>query len=152
GLFATIFFLIFTAIPLLRARSTGELHSEEMLLVPINGLAYLWALYNLCWPDDRWLLTGAALAIAALYLATLRLLPPVTTTGGRNARMMFAGLALTCATLAIPIRLDGRWITVAFVVEGALLIWNGFRARMWGLRAAGLLLFAIVGARLALIP
>lgn len=150
--FATIFFLIFTAIPLLRARKTGELHAEELILVPVNGLAYLWALYILLWPENRWWLTLASLAIAALYLLTLRMLPPVNTEGGRNARVLFSGFALTCATLAIPIRLDGRWITVALAIEGAILIWSGFRAQMWGLRAAGLLLFAIVGARLALIP
>jgi uncharacterized membrane protein len=149
--FATVFFVIFTAIPLLRSRRTGELREEETILVPANGLTYLWALYQMLWPDSRWTLTIAVLALAAIHLLMLRLLPPATTSGGRIARMLFAGLALTFATLALPIRLDGNWISVALAVEGALLIWNGFRGPLWGLRAAGLLLYAIVGIRLALI-
>lgn len=63
-------------------------------------------------------------------------------------RFIFAGLALTFATLAIPIRLDGKWITLAFAVEGAVLAWTGFRSVMSGLRGAGYLLLAISAFRL----
>ena len=58
---------------------------------------------------------------------------------------------MTFVTLAIPIRLDGRWITIAWAVQGAVLIWSGLRARFAALRWAGLVLFAIVAGRLALI-
>jgi uncharacterized membrane protein len=54
------------------------------------------------------------------------------------------------ATLAIPLRLDGKWITVALAIEGAILIWSGFRMRLWYLRAFGLLLFGITAFRLLL--
>ena len=70
----------------------------------------------------------------------------------RLARILYAGLALTFVTLAIPIRLDGRWITIAWAVQGAVLIWSGLRAQFSAMRWAGLVLFAIVAGRLALIP
>jgi uncharacterized membrane protein len=66
--------------------------------------------------------------------------------------MLFAGLALTFVTLAIPIRLEGSWITIAWAVEGAVLVWSGFKARWWFLRAAGLTLYAIAVVRLVGFP
>jgi uncharacterized membrane protein len=68
------------------------------------------------------------------------------------ARILYAGLALTFATLAIPIRLDGHWITIAFVAEGALLIWSGLRISSMPMRLAGFALFVIVGVRLVIAP
>ena len=67
------------------------------------------------------------------------------------ARLLYAGLALTFATLAIPLRLDGKWITVAFAVEGAILVWTGFRTLMGLLRQAGYLLLAIAAMRVLFI-
>ncbi|HXN64097.1 MAG TPA: DUF2339 domain-containing protein [Candidatus Acidoferrales bacterium] len=148
--FATLFFLFLVAIPVLRSRTAGSLFAEEAVFVPLNALLYLLALYEMLWPDDRWSLTLAVLALAALHLVFLRLLP--VSGAGRTARMLFAGVALTCATLAVPIRLDGKWITMALAIEGALLIWSGFSAPLFGLRAAGLLLFAIIATRLVLFP
>ena len=45
-----------------------------------------------------------------------------------SAAALGAGLALTFVTLAIPIRLEGEWITMAWAIEGAVLIWGGFRS------------------------
>ncbi|MFQ5695770.1 MAG: DUF2339 domain-containing protein, partial [Terriglobia bacterium] len=59
---------------------------------------------------------------------------------------------LTFVTLAIPIRLEGKWITMAWAVEGAALVWSGFQLRERLLRAAGLLLFGVVAFRLWFFP
>ena len=54
------------------------------------------------------------------------------------------------ATAAIPIRLEGEWITIAWALEGALLVWAGLRSRQWPLRAAGMALLAsVIGLLLA---
>ena len=50
------------------------------------------------------------------------------------------------ATLAIPIRLEGEWITIAWAVEGALLVSSGLRVNQFLLRAAGLVLFVLARA------
>jgi uncharacterized membrane protein len=67
-------------------------------------------------------------------------------------QQLFAGLALTFATLAIPIRLDGKWITLALAVEGAILIRTGFRALAPLLRYAGFFLLAVAALRVVFIP
>jgi uncharacterized membrane protein len=150
-LFATVFFVLFAALPVVRSWRDGELSELEVGIVLVNSLAYLAALRQILWPDNRWALTVAVLALAAAHLAAERMLPEKRGTDVRVARILYAGLALTCATLAIPIRLDGRWITIAWAVEGAVLIWGGLRVRFAAIRWAGLVLFAIVAGRLVLI-
>jgi uncharacterized membrane protein len=61
-------------------------------------------------------------------------------------------LALTFATLAIPIRLDGKWITLAFAIEGAILVWTGFRSMTGYLRSGGYFLLALAAIRLLIFP
>src|SRR5271156_4740339 len=143
--FATVFFILFAALPVVRSRRDGELSGLEAAIVLVNSLAYLVALREMLWPEDRWALTVAVLALAAE-----RMLPEKRGTEVRLARILYAGLALTFVTLAIPIRLDGRWITIAWAVEGAVLIWSGLRAQFAAMRWAGLVLFAIVGGGLPL--
>jgi uncharacterized membrane protein len=150
-LFATVFFVLFAALPVVRSWRDGELSELEVGIVLVNSLAYLAALREMLWPDNRWALTVAVLALAAAHLAAERMLPEKRGTNVRVARILYAGLALTFVTLAIPIRLDGRWITIAWAVQGAVLIWGGLRVRFAAMRWAGLVLFAIVAGRLALI-
>jgi len=151
-LFATVFFVLFAALPLVRSWRDGGLSGLEGAIVLVNSLAYLVALRVMLWPENRWALTVAVLALAAAHLAAERMLPEKRETETRLARILYAGLALTFVTLAIPIRLDGRWITIAWAVQGVVLIWSGLRAQFAALRWAGLALFAIVAGRLALIP
>ena len=150
-LFATVFFVLFAALPVVRSWRDGGLSGLEAAIVLVNSLAYLVALRVMLWPENRWALTVAVLALAAAHLAAERMLPEKRETETRVARILYAGLALTFVTLAIPIRLDGRWITIAWAVQGAVLVWSGLRARFAAMRWAGLVLFAIVAGRLALI-
>ncbi|MGA8023151.1 MAG: DUF2339 domain-containing protein [Candidatus Acidiferrales bacterium] len=149
--FATVFFVLFAALPLVRSWRDGDLSGLEAALVLINSLAYLVALREMLWPQDRWTLTAAVLLLAAAHLGAERLLPEKRGGEMRVARILYAGLALTFVTLAIPIRLDGRWITIAWAVEGAVLIWSGLRVRFAPMRWAGLVMFAVVTGRLVAI-
>jgi uncharacterized membrane protein len=151
-LFATVFFVLFAALPAVRSWRDGEFSGLEVGIVLVNSLAYLGALRQMLWPDNRWALTVAVLVLAAAHLAAERMLPEKRGTKVRVARILYAGLALMFVTLAIPIRLDGRWITIAWAVQGAVLIWSGLRVRFAAVRWAGLVLFAIVAGRLVLIP
>ncbi|MGA8145693.1 MAG: DUF2339 domain-containing protein [Candidatus Acidiferrales bacterium] len=150
--FATLFFVLFAVLPVVRSRREGELSLLENGIVFVNSIAYLIALRTMFWPEHRWALTIAVLVLATIHLAIERALPQKKTSGPPLTRIIFAGLALTFVTLAIPIRLDGRWITIAWAVEGAVLIWSGLRTQIRVLRAAGFLLFAVAACRLAFIP
>jgi uncharacterized membrane protein len=149
--FATVFFVLFVALPVVRSRRDGELSGMEAAIVLVNSLAYLVALRVMLWPENRWALTVAVLALAAAHLAAERMLPEKHGAEVRLARILYAGLALTFVTLAIPIRLDGKWITIAWAVQGVVLIWSGLRAQFAAMRWAGLVLLAIVAGRWALI-
>jgi uncharacterized membrane protein len=149
--FATLFFLLFASLPLLRARS-GKLASDQVLLVLLNALAFLGALHRLLWPHHRWPLTIAVLALAAVHLAAARAVGRSGEPERERVRLVFAGLGLTFATIAIPIRLDGAWVAIAWSVEGTVLVWTGFRVRMRFLRSAALVLFALAAVRLMSYP
>lgn len=145
--FATLFFLMFAALPLLKGWRTGHLHGVEFLVVAANLFCYLAALRELFWPDHRWLLTGAFLLLSAAYLIVKRAVP-VPQEGEPTVRRLFAGLSLVCVTLAIPARLDHAWLTIAWAVEGAIVVWSGARIGSWRLRLPGLILLSIAALRL----
>ena len=149
--FATVFFILFATLPVVRSWREGDLSGLESAIVLINSLAYLVALRVMLWPQNRWALTAAVLLLAAVHLGAERMLPEKRGGDLRVARILYAGLALTFVTLAIPIRLDGRWITIAWAVEGAVLIWSGLRVRFVAMRWAGLAMFAVVAGRLVAI-
>ena len=150
-LFATLFFLLFAAIPAIRSWRDGEMSELEIGIVVINSISFPVALHEMLWPQYRWSLTIAILALAAAHLGAERLLPTGLGANTRIARTFYGGLALTFATLAIPIRCDGKWITIAWAVEGAILVWSGLAAKFPLMRWAGFLLFAIVTGRLVAI-
>jgi uncharacterized membrane protein len=150
--FATVFFLLFAALPVVRSWREGQLPNLEVMIVLVNSLAYVIALRVMLWPEYRWGLTLAMLALAGVHLAAERALPQKSVAGTMIARVLFAGLALTFVTLTVPIRLDGRWITIGWAIEGAILIWSGLRIRIGALRGAGFVLFVIALARAALLP
>ena len=151
-IFATLFFLLYAALPIIRSVRFSGLRELDVLVVVANSFAYLGALYIMLWPNDRWPLTLLVLALSAGQVLVARLVPPPKPGESPLPRLLFAGLALTFATLAIPIRLDGKWITLAFAVEGAILAWTGFRSRTGHLRAGGYFLLALAAIRLLIFP
>jgi uncharacterized membrane protein len=140
-LFATAFFGIFVALPAIRACVHGRIFEVQVVQMLFNAGNYLFALHLMLWPDYRWALTGAVIGLAALHLAIYRAIPRVDQES-TVVRILFAGLALTFVSLAIPIRLEGIWISISWSIEGAVLAWSGFRAHWWFLRASGFALFA----------
>ncbi len=151
-IFATLSFFLYAALPIIRAVRFSGLRELDTLVVLANSFAYFGALYTMLWPQDRWPLTLLVLALSAAHVVVARLVPPPKTGESPLTRLLFAGLALTFATLAIPIRLDGKWITLAFAVEGAILVWTGFRSMTGHLRAGGYFLLALAAARLLIFP
>ena len=150
-LYATLFFVLYATFPILHA--VNSLFDEwDIVIHLINSFVYIAALYEMLWPRDRWPLTLFALALAAAHLVIARMVPLDAGKKLPRARFLFAGLALTFATLAIPFRLDGKWITVAFAIEGAALVWSGFQSATAFMRQAGYLLLCIAALRVLFFP
>ena len=150
--FVTLFFFLYFALPVLRAVRKSALDSAEMFVVLLNSFAYLGALYLLLWPKDRWTLTVLVLALSAAHLGVARLVRSGKAGEWPVSQQLLAGLAFTFATLAIPIRLEGKWITLALGVEGALIVRTGFRSQAALLRLGGLFLLAVAALRVLFIP
>ncbi len=151
-IFATLFFLLFATLPVLRAIKEGILKELDILIATVNSFVYVGTLFVLFWPKDRWPFTLLVLALAAAHIGIARAIPDREKGDSPLARYIFAGLGLTFATMAIPIRLEGKWITFCFAVEGAVLIWSGFRAASGFLRQFGYLLLAIAAVRVLIFP
>lgn len=151
-LFATLFFVLYAAVPIVRAARFGRLGRIDIILILVNGGVFLFALRATLWEEHRWALTVAVLLLSAAHLFVTRMAPAPPKGEAPVTRILFAGLALTFVTLAIPIRLEGKWITLAWAVEGAILIGSGFRALLPLLRHAGYFLLSVAALRLLFLP
>jgi uncharacterized membrane protein len=150
--FATLFFFLYTALPITKAMRGLVSEELDVAMVLLNAFAYSGTLFILLWPADKWPLTLLFLALAAGHVAVARLIPAGTENRSAMARLLYAGLALTFLTLAVPIRLEGKWITLSFSVEGAILVWTGFRAASSFLRQSGYILLGISALRVLIVP
>ncbi|MDO5652804.1 MAG: DUF2339 domain-containing protein [Brachymonas sp.] len=86
----------------------------------------------------------SALVLGAVYLLLAAwLLRQRTQEGPQPLAEIFLALGVGFGTLAVPLALDTRWTSAAWVVEGVVLFWVGMRQSRWLARAAGLLLQAV---------
>jgi uncharacterized membrane protein len=150
--FATVFFILFAALPMVRSLRGEEFSQAEIVIAVSNAAQYLIALRLMLWPAHRWNLTAAMLALAAVHFVVAQAVPQRNANAARVAKILYTALALTFLTLAVPIGLDDEWITVAWAAEGAVLIWSGLRFRASALRGLGFILFLVVGVRLMVYP
>jgi uncharacterized membrane protein len=150
--FATLFLVLFSGLPVVQSIRSGSPGPAGNFIIVLNAFNYFAAAYAMLWPQHRWPLTLLVLALSAAHVAVSGYLPAPKRGSPSVSRLLFGGLALTFATLAIPVRLDGKWITLAFAVEGAVLIWTGVQSLNVRLRQAGYFLLALAAARLLLFP
>jgi len=151
--FVTLFAAIFALGPLLakndEASAARQLSIASVLAV-LNAGAYfasLCAMYEA--PRDA--LTWYALAIAATYLGLAKAFERLHPEESRGTiRLVHITLAVTFLTVAVPLKLDGHWIAVGWLVESAALLWIAARTgtRLLGRLGVAALLLGI--ARLLL--
>jgi uncharacterized membrane protein len=98
----------------------------------VAGLAYLLAMIDL--PHTSAVVWPAAAAIACLYGAQL-----VSQRDGRR-RLYFSLLGTTLTTMLLYYRISGSMLTVAWGIQGVMLLGSGFPLRDRALRISGLAL------------
>jgi uncharacterized membrane protein len=136
-------FLVFLAVPLLRERGRHRRIGEvDLALVVGNAAGYFWVAYVTLesWHPGA---EGAyALALAVVYRAAAADYA-ARVPGDQATVALHEGVAWTFLTIAIPLALDGRWVTLAWAVQGVMLLWVGARVltpvAAWGGLAALLL-------------
>ena len=139
----TAIFLVFAGATvvfhLLRRRAANI---GDLALITLNAAAYYGISYGLMNDEYRLWMGGFTAALAAFYAlaaASFRMRGEAQL----NLTLFSAGLAVVFAVLAVPIQLDGSWISVAWGVEALVLAWMSFPLRMRELRWAGYAMFLV---------
>jgi uncharacterized membrane protein len=147
--FVSAFFAIFAAVPVLRTRRTGAMPFAHVLLVPLNAAACLAAYAALLSNYDTWWLTLVALVLSVIHAWAGRM---TARDVNGDVPAIFDGVAIVLATLAVPIQLDGAWVTIGWSAEAAVLMWTGVERQRSSLRALSYALFAFVALHIAATP
>jgi uncharacterized membrane protein len=148
--FATVFFLIFAIAPLLMLRQERGPGIMPLILAFVNAGTYFLQAYAMIMEISHTEMAWFSLALAAVYLALNRLRPKADSAGESNLQLMHMALAVGLVTVAIPIRLDGHWITIGWFVEAAALLWVGGRIKSDLLNAFALTALVLGVVRLLL--
>ena len=150
-----LFYAVFAVYPFLFrdifARLTGP-----WAVAALSGLAHFWMIYQAAkpgWPEDFLGALPALFALAPLGSLVLILRPgPADHPARLNQLAWFGGVTLFFITLIFPIQFERQWLTVAWALEGAALLWLFHRVPHPGLRATGAVLLVVAFVRLALNP
>ena len=139
----TAIFLIFAgatiASHVLRQQAAGI---ADLALVTLNAAGYYGISYWLidgAYPD--WL--GGFTASLAAFYALLAAACRVRGEAQSNLTLFSAGLCVLFTVIAVPVQLGGPWVSVAWSVEGLVLLWLSFRLSMRELRWAGYVVFIV---------
>jgi uncharacterized membrane protein len=151
------FYGIFALYPFLFRRDFTKL-TGPWAVAALSGLAHFWMIYQAVktgWPDTANVLglVPALFALAPLASLVVVLRTTVADNPKRlNQLAWFGGVALCFITLIFPIQFERQWLTVAWALEGAALLWLFHRVPHSGLRAVGSVLLVVAFVRLALNP
>ena len=139
----TAIFLIFAAATVIfHVLRRQQSNIADLVLITLNAAAYYGISYFLIYDEHRPWMGGFTAALAAFYAA---IAAGCRMRGATqlNLTLFSAGLAVVFAVLAVPIQLGGPWISIAWGIEGLVLIWMSFPLRMRELRWAGYAMFAV---------
>lgn len=147
--FLILFFLIYLGVSVLFSlRQPPDLRGMPDATLVFGTPLAAFALQSALVSDFRYGMAWSSLAAGLCYLACCRLL----WNRGHQLRPLaesFLALAGILLTLAIPLAFDGRWTSAAWALEGATMVWLGFRTERRLVRASGYLLQLLSGLAFA---
>ncbi|MEZ5434763.1 MAG: DUF2339 domain-containing protein [Verrucomicrobiales bacterium] len=149
------FGLLFTVFPFLFSATLGPRRfpwAAAACSLPLHFLL-IHSLVARAWPNNMMGLVPLVHALPA-FLAVLALvrLPELDAAARRHHLSFFGGAALLFITLVFPIQFNREWITLAWAMEGAALLWLYRRLGHPGLRWVAAALFVVAFLRLAVNP
>jgi uncharacterized membrane protein len=149
------FYVVFAVYPFLFRQQFAKL-TGPWAVAALSGVAHFWMIYQAMktdWPRDFLGALPALFTFAPFIGLAAVLKGPVADSGKRlNQLAWFGGVGLFFVTLIFPIQFDRQWLTVAWALEGAALLWLFHRVPHPGLRATGAVLLVTAFVRLALNP
>ena len=136
-------FLIFAgatvAFHVVRRQQSGMI---DLALITLNAAAFYGISYLLIYDEYRPWMGGFTASLGAFY-ALMAAACRMRGEAQFNLTLFSAGLAVLFAVLAVPIQFGGPWVSVAWGVEGLILLWMSFPLRMRELRWAGYAMFLV---------
>ena len=136
-------FLIFAgatiAFHVVRRQAAGVI---DLALLTANAIAYLLISYGLIYDEYRPWMGGFTAALAAFYVLLVAACG-IRAEASREVVRYGSALAVAFAALAVPIQLDGQWVSAAWGVEAIALVWLSFRLRTRELRWFGYAVFLV---------
>jgi hypothetical protein len=123
SLFFVIFYLTFLAYKLLQKE---KFVIDDIILLMINSFVFYGIGYSIL---DNHQTGSQLLGLFTLINAVVHFVASVIIyrqkLADRNIHYLIAGLVLIFITIAIPVQLDGNWVTLLWAGEAALLFWIG---------------------------
>ena len=119
-----------------RLRRGQALGIENWIRLLANPLAFFGAAYSLLEPQYPEWMGAFALVVALIYAGLAKSIRDPRTA------LALAGIAGMFVALAIPIQLDGHWVTLAWALQASVLSWLAARDGSASLRRAALLVFS----------
>ncbi len=123
SLFFVIFYLTFLAYKLLQKE---KFVIDDIILLMINSFVFYGIGYSIL---DNHQIGSQLLGLFTLINAVVHFVASVIIyrqkLADRNIHYLIAGLVLIFITIAIPVQLDGNWVTLMWAGEAALLFWIG---------------------------
>ena len=123
SLFFVIFYLTFLAYKLLKKE---KFVIDDIILLMINSFVFYGIGYSIL---DNHQTGSQLLGLFTLINAVVHFVASVIIyrqkLADRNIHYLIAGLVLVFITIAIPVQLDGNWVTLMWAGEAALLFWIG---------------------------
>ena len=122
-IFFFIFYITFMAFKLIKKE---DFIMEDIILLLVNSFVFYaigYAIFEQQETGEKFLglfTIGNALIHFAVCIIVFRQQLP-----DKNLFYLISGLALVFITIAIPVQLDGRWVTLLWVGEAALVFWIG---------------------------
>ena len=147
-IFQTAVFVLFLAAHLARElwqRRAATIEDAALLL--INPFVFFATAYHLLNPTHHDWMGVFAIVMSLLYAGAAKILL-LRSARARREILLLIAVALTFATIAIPIQLHSNWITIAWAIEGLAILWAALEIRSVKLRIHAFALFALAFLKL----
>src|ERR1035437_9843787 len=146
--FASFFFLLYAGAPFLGRKPAMERRYPNVLIVLalLNASSYFAASYLMLGEHYRFELAWLTVAVAVLFFVLTRALQTREASAHPLFGPLYLALGIGFLTIAIPLKLEGYWNTLGWIVEGGALFWAAYRSERMLLRilGAGAFLLGIV--------
>lgn len=125
-IFATIFFLMFYAVAITnRIIQKEKLVKPDIILLLLNSFIYFGLGYGILQEGNTAAYLGLFTLINALIHFGVGYIIRTKKITDQNLLYLVIGLVFTFITIAIPVQLNGNWVTLSWIALSVLLFWIG---------------------------